>query len=39
MIPNGAIPRLGEQRDKNPGLEERVIQIRSLQVMLRTAHG
>jgi hypothetical protein len=38
MIANGAISWLGEQRDKNPGPEERVIQIRNLQFTLRTAH-
>jgi hypothetical protein len=39
MIPNGAISWLGEQRDKNPGPEERTIYIRNLQVKLRSAHA
>jgi hypothetical protein len=39
MIPDGAISWLGEQRDKNPGPETRAIQIRNLQVTLRTAHA
>jgi hypothetical protein len=38
MIPEGAISLLGEPRDKNPGPETRAIQIRNLQVALRTAH-
>jgi hypothetical protein len=37
MIPEGAISLLGEPRDKNPGPETRAIQIRNLQVALRTA--
>jgi hypothetical protein len=38
MIPEGAISWLGEPHDKNPGPETRPIQIRNLQVTLRTAH-
>jgi hypothetical protein len=38
MIPEGAISLLGEPHDKkNPGPETRAIQIRNLQVALRTA--
>jgi hypothetical protein len=38
MIPEGAISWLGEPHDKNFGPETRAIQIRNLQVTLRTAH-
>jgi hypothetical protein len=39
MIPEGAASWLDERHDANPGPETRAIQIRNLQVSLRTAHA